>query len=123
MRSGLLDKRISIQKMVKSQNETREVIERFVEVISVWASIEPLSGREFFTAQQIQGDVSTRIRIRHHEGLNRTMRVVYRRVAGPPEVFDVFEVDTVLPNMEDRREMFLMCRKIDSEGFRVDGNG
>lgn len=122
MRTGKLNKRIHIQKALETQNETNETTYTFVEFAEVWASIEPLSGRPLFQAQQISGDVSTRIRIRALEGVNRKMRVVYQRLIGPPTVYDLYEIDTVIPVDENRRETYLMCRKVDSEGFRLEGS-
>ena len=39
-----------------------------------WVSIEPLSGRELWMAQQVQGDVTHRIRVRYNAALALTNR-------------------------------------------------
>lgn len=122
MRTGPLDKRVKIQRRVETQNEFKENVISYVDWEEVWAAIEPLSGREYIAAQQISSDVTTKIRIRHLEGVTRKMRAVYERVAGSPTVIVVYEIDNVLRMNEGRREMWLMCREIDSEGFRVDGS-
>lgn len=44
---------------------------------SVWASVEPLNGRELFAAQEHAADVDVRIRMRYRDGIEPTMRVVY----------------------------------------------
>lgn len=122
MRTGPLNKRIRIQRQVNNQNDFKENVISFEDWQEVWASIEPLSGREYFAAQQISSDVTTKIRIRHLEDVTRKMRVVYERVAGSPTKIVVYEIDTVIPVLENRREDWLMCREVDTEGFRVDGS-
>lgn len=42
------------------------------------ASVEPLSGRELFSAQQHQAEVTTRVRIRYREGVSAGMKVLFR---------------------------------------------
>jgi len=122
MRTGPLNKRVKIQRRIEAQNEFKETEISYSDWEEVWASIEPASGREYIAAQQISSDVTTKIRIRHLEGVTRKMRVVYERVAGSPTEIAVYEIDNVLRMNEGRREMWLMCREIDSEGFRVDGS-
>jgi len=41
-----------------------------------WGQVEPLSGREFLQAQQIDSEVSVRITMRHIKGLTSKMRFV-----------------------------------------------
>lgn len=122
MRTGPLNKRVKIERRVETQNDALEVVIRYVPWQEVWAEIEPLSGREYFAAQQVSSDVNTRIRIRHLEGVTRKMRVLYERLAGSPTEVDYYEVDNVIAVKENRRDIYLMCRKIDTEGFRVDGS-
>jgi SPP1 family predicted phage head-tail adaptor len=54
----------------------------------VWAQAMPLRGREFFQAAQVQGEITTRFRIRYRPGLDETMRVVwnggYYEIKAPP---------------------------------------
>jgi SPP1 family predicted phage head-tail adaptor len=121
MRTGPLNKRVQIQRRVETQNELKEVVISYVYWDEVWAEIEPLNGREFFAAQQISGDVSTKIRIRALDGVTRKMRVIYERRAGSPTESDYYEIDTVIRIRENNRDVYLMCRKVDTEGFRVDG--
>jgi SPP1 family predicted phage head-tail adaptor len=46
-------------------------------VASPWMAIEPLGGRELFSAQQVNADVSTRMVMRWQSGITPAMRVVY----------------------------------------------
>jgi SPP1 family predicted phage head-tail adaptor len=119
MRPGTLSKRVMIQRRVETQNEVNEVVISFIDWYEVWASIEPLSGREYFAAQQVSSDVSTRIRIRSLSGVTQKMRVLYKKA---PDDTQVYEIDSVIPVREGNREIDLMCRKVFAEGFRADGS-
>lgn len=48
---------------------------RWVRVAYLWASIEPISGREFFQAQQIVASVTHRIRCRYRPGVRTTQQI------------------------------------------------
>lgn len=43
-----------------------------------WASIEPLSARDFIAAQANQSEITARIVIRYREGILPTMRIIHR---------------------------------------------
>lgn len=55
----------------------------------VWASVEPLQGKEYHAAVQDRAEVSTRFRIRFIAGLKPDMRIVYDgRVFGIVSIID-----------------------------------
>lgn len=71
-------------------------------------SIEPISGREYFTQAQVQGEVTHRLRMRYLAGVLPSMRVLYGS-----RVFDIVAV----MNLEERNvEMHLMCVEGPSNG-------
>lgn len=71
-------------------------------------SIDPISGREYFTQQQVQGEVTHRIRLRYLAGITQSMRVLYGA--------RVFDIVSVL-NWEERNiELHLMCVEGPSNG-------
>lgn len=119
MRTAPLNKRIKIQRRVESANEFKETVVSFIDWVEVWAAIEPLAGREYIAAQQIAGDITTRIRIRALQGADRKMRVVYEKSAAQTKYY---EIDNVLSVAENNRELVLMCREVDTQGFRLDGS-
>lgn len=119
MKTGPLNKRIKIQRRVESLNEFKETVVNFVDWVTVWAAVEPLAGREYIAAQQISGDITTRVRIRALQGVDRKMRVVYEKSATQTKLY---EIDNVLSVLENNRELVLMCREVDTQGFRLDGS-
>ena len=73
---------------------------------TVWASIDPVSGREYFSSQQVQSEVTSKIHIRWLEGVKPDMRVKHGNT--------VYAIISVLPDNR-RKEMVLMCKELSSE--------
>lgn len=72
------------------------------------AEIVPLSGREFVAAQAVQAGVTTRITIRHRDGLTAAMRVTRQG--------EVYNIRAVLPDPTLARHVTLMCEAGVNEG-------
>ena len=78
MRAGRLTKRLTIQQVVRAQNAAGELVDIWETWATVWAAIEPLTGRERFLGPRLVAEVDTRIRIRYHAGVvATTMRGTY----------------------------------------------
>lgn len=79
MNPGKLNRRITIFKPPGPEDvdEAGQPIDYHIPIATVWASIEPLNGRELFAAQQANAEVTTRIRIRYRKGIDRTMIARY----------------------------------------------
>ena len=78
MRNGKLRHRITLQRPGLSQDPASgEMLPGWQDVAAVWASIEPLSAREFIAAQAGQSEVTARIVIRHRD-VDATMRALHR---------------------------------------------
>ena len=102
MNAGRLDKRISIERHeVEQDDETGEVIDRWIPTYSVWAAIEPLQGREFIAAMSVHAERTIRIRLRYLPGIVPTMRVVYQG--------RVFSLTAVINVREENVELQLMA--------------
>ncbi len=88
--AGELRHRVLIQQQVTTRDEDGVQTTSWVEVATVWASVEPLSAREFIQSGQTQAAVTARITIRYREGLLPTMRIVHRG--------QVFNIAGLLPD-------------------------
>ncbi len=73
-------------------------------VATVWGAVEPLSGREFIEANQVQADVTLRIVIRYRNGIRPEMRVV--------EGEHTYHIESVLDQRGERRELHLMSHEV-----------
>lgn len=58
-------------------DEYGQPIDNPIPVATVWAAIEPLRGQDRYVAKQESAEVTTRIRIRFREDVDRTMFVQY----------------------------------------------
>ncbi len=54
-----------------------EPIETYASYDTVWASIKPLSGKEYIHAQQQQAEVSHKVTIRYHASVTEKHRVYF----------------------------------------------
>lgn len=68
--------------------ETGEVSRAWVVVATVWAAIEPVSGREFIQSRAIQAEIVARIVIRQRDGLDAAMRLVHARTGRPEVIYN-----------------------------------
>lgn len=79
VKAGKLRHRVTIQAQQNTQDPvTGANIVTWVDVATVWASVEPLSVREFIQSQATQSEISARITIRYRPDLDASMRFVFR---------------------------------------------
>lgn len=104
MRAGDLRQRITIQDKSAARDSFGQEEITWVEFDVVWAEVEPLTGREFLDAKMVTAEVTTRIKIRHLDGVSPEMRVVFGA--------KIYDVLSVLHIKEREREDHLMCREI-----------
>lgn len=69
MRIGTLDRRASLRHRVLTKNVQGEDVVSYTEYDTVWARKDDLRGREFFAAQQINAEVTTKFTIRWRDDL------------------------------------------------------
>lgn len=109
---GKFRHRVTIQKYTPTHDSFGEEVKEWVDVCTVWAGVEPLRGREFFRAQTIHAEVTTRVSIRYRGGISPKMRVVF-----DGRFFDIL---SVINEEEKNKEIQLMCKEMITGG---DGYG
>lgn len=80
--------------------------ENWTDVITVWAAIDPVSGREFYEASQNQSEVTHKIRCRYFSGLKAEQRI--RNQAG--NTVRLFHIVSII-DWENRHESVLIMAK------------
>ncbi len=75
--AGDLDQRVTIERPERAPDGGGGHTVTWEPVATVWAAVEPLSGRERLQAQQVQSAVTYRIRIRRRADITAGMRVVW----------------------------------------------
>ena len=108
MRAGMLRHRVTIQRQEIVFGKFGAPLHDKVweNVATVWASLEAMSGREFFASQQVQSEVTHKVTIRFRPGVAADMRIVYGG--------RVFGIVAPLPDNRGTR-LVLMCREVSCE--------
>lgn len=97
-----LRQRITIEQYtVTDRNEIGGEVKDWAPVATVWASVEPIRGREFFAAQQVNAEVTHKVTTRFHAGITPKMRVKYGA--------RVLEIQSVIDPQERHLFLELMC--------------
>lgn len=115
MNPGSFDQLVILQRRLEERNEIGEAVITYIDGMTAWAAVEPLTGRELFNAQQTQSEITTRIRIHWRRGVTERMRVVHTRSYQSPQERDVYDVLAVLDIKSAHREMHLLCARRDAE--------
>lgn len=77
MKAGLLDQRVTLQSRSVTIDAAGQDVITWIDVVTVWAQVQALRGREFFAAAQTQQEQTVKVRIRFREVL-QTWRLVWR---------------------------------------------
>lgn len=94
MRAGELRHRLAIMRFTEGFDSFGQPQKTYGLSATVWGAVEPLSGRELFTAQQVAARVTHKVTIRGRTALTPKDRVQHRGRA--------FELDYVM-DLEERR--------------------
>ncbi len=103
MKIGDLRHRITFQREVKTPDGHKGHTVAWQDLITCWASVEPLSGREYFSSHQISAAVTHRVKIRYREGLIETMRIKHRE--------RVLAIESILDLKERREILEILCKE------------
>lgn len=97
MRAGALRHRVRIERPDLAQDpSTGEMVPGWVLVATVWASVEPLSTREFIAAQATQSEITARVVMRYRAGITAGMRLAHRG--------QLYNIHGVLPDPKSGRQ-------------------
>lgn len=111
MRAGLLTRRLALEEPVATQNATGEEIITWTLLSEVWATIEPIRGREALLAGAALAIMDTKIRIRWSpdvDVITEKWRARYRDT--------IYNIVSVVHIRIGRREIELLCRSGSNEG-------
>ena len=103
MKIGDMRHRITFQEPVKTPDGYKGHEVKWQDVVTVWASVEPLSGREYFYSHQIKAEVTHRVKTRYRTDITVKMRIKHRD--------RVLEIESII-DLKERREFFeILCRE------------
>ncbi len=74
-----LDQRVTLQQRATTvSNDLGEPVGAWADVATVWAKAEPLRGREFVAAAQLQQALDVKFTLRWRAGVTASMRLLWR---------------------------------------------
>lgn len=103
MQAGKLRHRIAIEDFTTAQDAYGVPIRTWSTNSTVWGSIEPISGREQMEADQIAGEVTHRVRLRHTTNVTNTTRLKFGT--------RYFDVVSIMDNREIGAELEILCKE------------
>ncbi len=92
LRAGVLNRRLRIQAPNSTFDAFGIPVPGWTDLLTVWGSVEPLSGHELFNAQQVASEVTHRITIRFNALLTDTRLVATYRVLYAGRGFNIHAV-------------------------------
>jgi SPP1 family predicted phage head-tail adaptor len=95
---------ITIQKRQFTQDSYGGTTEDWIDVYHIRAGIFPLSGSEFFKADQINAQITHRIQMRFLSGVTPDMRILYNN--------RVFQITSVIDFQERHIELQMYAKEI-----------
>lgn len=99
MDPGKLNKRITFQLQDLDLED-----EDWKDIATTWASINPISGKEYYSAETINSDLTHKIRLRYRRGITPDMRILYNG--------RIFYIVSVINEHEKNTMLQLMCREL-----------
>ena len=76
--SSTMRRRITVQSRSTALDSYGQQVITWSDVLSCWASIEPLSGRELIAAQAVSSELSHTVTIQYRTTVTAAMRVLYQ---------------------------------------------
>ena len=103
--AGKLRHVISIQQQTTTQDSYGEAVNTWTDVYaSIYASVDPISGKEFFSGEKFNMEISHKIRIRYKTGILPKMRVKFGS--------RYFDITNIINWQERSIELQLMCKEV-----------
>lgn len=100
---GSLRARIVIQQEARTPDGAGGYALAWSDVVSLWARIEPVSGRETLQGARLESRVTHRITIRYRSGVDAGMRALYGS--------RIFNIRAVINPGEDNRHLRLLAEE------------
>lgn len=109
--AGTLRHRVTVQQLVAGspqQNAGGEPDETWTDLVTRWASIDPLQGRQLVAAQQVNSEVTGVIRMRYLSTVTSRMRCVFNS--------RYYDILAVVNPLEQNEETVLYVREGPNNG-------
>jgi SPP1 family predicted phage head-tail adaptor len=95
---------IVFQKISSTRNSYGESANEWTDVFKTRAGIYPISGKEYFTAETVNSEVSHKVNTRFVNGITPDMRILFND--------RVFRILSVINFQEVDKELQIMCKEL-----------
>lgn len=100
---GEMRHRITFQQPIKTPDGHKGHTVSWQGLVTVWASVEPLSGREYFYSHQIKAEVTHRVKIRYRSDISMKMRIKHED--------RILDIESIIDLKERRQILEILCRE------------
>lgn len=105
MNIGNLNKRIIIEKSTSTQNSYGEQVQTWTTLRDCWAKVEPVQGKEYYTAKQTASELDIRFIIRYTTiDITPKSKLRYNN--------QEYNINSIINLDELNRELHLYCSRI-----------
>lgn len=101
---GRLNKRITFCRLVEKDNEINQSIQDVEPYKKVWASVEPVSGKEYYEAQREKNKLTYKIYTRYFKDINQNMIIDFKGRK--------FEIESMINYRENCEMLQFVCTEI-----------
>jgi len=97
MNTTNMNKRINFITAVEVMNEVGDIILEPTVFKTVWASVNPVSGKDYFEAKKYQAELIYKIIVRYTEGITPDMQIQFKdRIFLIRDIMNYFEKNEML---------------------------
>lgn len=119
---GNFRRHLYIQQQIPTKDSTGSVVPTWKTIWSaVPCSVEAWRGQEVFQAQQVQEKTTWKVTFNWRPNLDASMRCIEYTNQQRTEYL-IYNIEAVMPDVTNRREIQLMCTTRLEDGFRSDGS-
>ena len=107
---GKLRHRVRVERLDETaRDESGAVVPTWVEVATVWASVDPVGGREALINGQVQANVTHLVLMRLRDDVTAKNRLIWLTGPGGSTAPQTLNIDRVGPAVGSANSLELMC--------------
>jgi SPP1 family predicted phage head-tail adaptor len=104
MKAADLHHRVTFQQNMLVANAMSEAVNTWVDFVTVYAGLEPLTGKRFWEAKQAQAEIDGIIHTRYYPGITAAMRIQLGT--------RIFKIQSLINVDERNREWFIYYKEV-----------
>jgi len=104
MNPGRLNRRVTLQQQTVERDTVGQAKPVWTDVVTVWAAVLPLRGREYFESAKVNSEITVRVVIRYRADVKPSWRVKHGA--------DAYDIIEIINPADGKRELQLMCKRV-----------